>query len=116
VLLIRENLLRVFGERDAEKRRQAMDEIWAQDGIFIDPNGPHAGRAAIDHAIAELHNKVPDFVFAEIGPTEVFHRIGRLAWGFGTPGAPPAVTGLDVVITANGRITALYTFLDPQEL
>jgi len=30
------------------------------------------------------------------------NRIGR-----------PVVTGLDVVVTANGQITALYTFVDP---
>ena len=47
---------------------------------------------------------------------KALHEIGLLAWGSGPLGALPAVTGLDMVVAANGRITASYTFLDPQQL
>jgi len=42
-----------------------------------------------------------------------YHGIGRLAWGFGPPGAAPAMTGIDVLVSANEQISALYTFVDP---
>jgi hypothetical protein len=40
-------------------------------------------------------------------------RSGRLAWGSGPRGEPPNYTGLDVVIVRDGKIAALYVFLDP---
>ena len=35
-LLLR-NLSDVFGENDPVRRRAAIDEIWAEDGVFYDP-------------------------------------------------------------------------------
>jgi hypothetical protein len=112
---MKDNLLSVFGERDGEKRRQVIAKIWATDGIFIDPDGPHVGHAALDEAIDQLLQKTPGFVFTELGAVDEIPGAGRLAWGFGPPGLPPAVTGLDVVVLADGRIRALYTFIDPVE-
>jgi hypothetical protein len=36
-LLIR-NLRDVFGENDPARRRAAIDELWAEDGVFYDPS------------------------------------------------------------------------------
>ena len=47
-LLIR-NLRDVFGETDPARRRAAIDELWAEDGVFYDPSkGAIRGRDAID--------------------------------------------------------------------
>jgi ketosteroid isomerase-like protein len=48
-----------------------------------------------------------------MGPVQSVHDAGRLAWGFGPAGEPPRVTGVDVILMREGRIAALYTFLDP---
>ncbi len=111
--LIRQNLITVFSERDAEKRRAVIASLWAPDGIFIDPDGVHVGRAAIDQTAEQLLRKYRAFVFTELGPVDGYHGIGRLAWGFGPPGAAPAMTGIDVLVSANEQISALYTFVDP---
>lgn len=112
--LLRKNL-ETFGERDAKKRRAIMATIWAADGVFIDPDGPHLGPQAIDEAIERILLKFPDFVFSELSAPDSHNGIGRLAWGFGPPGAKPVVTGLDVIVSKAGRIEALYTFLDPHK-
>jgi hypothetical protein len=110
--LLRKNLA-VFGERDATKRRAMMSTIWAPNGVFIDPDGAHVGFEAIDRAIEQLLQKFPEFVFSELSASDSHNEIGRLAWGFGPSGTKPAVTGLDVIISKDGKIEALYTFLDP---
>ena len=110
--LLKHNLTAVFGERDGNKRRAVISEIWASDGIFVDPDGSRSGKSAIDESIEQLLQRFPEYVLSELGPVDAFHDIGRLAWGFGPPGAPPVVTGLDVLVAANGKIAALYTFLD----
>ncbi|WP_035347297.1 nuclear transport factor 2 family protein [Edaphobacter aggregans] len=110
--LMKLNLHGVFGERDRAKRLAVISEIWATDGVFIDPEGRHSGYAALDEAVESLLRRFPEFVFVEREPLDAFHGLGRLGWGFGPAGQEPAVTGLDVVVVAGERITALYTFLD----
>jgi hypothetical protein len=114
--LIRENLFSVFGERDAKKRRDVIARIWASDGVFIDHGGRHVGHADLNNAVEKIQQKFPGWVFTERGPLDAFHSIGRLPWNFGPPVAAPAVTGLDVVVTENDKIVALYTFVDAPEV
>jgi hypothetical protein len=38
---------------------------------------------------------------------------GRMVWAFGLSDEPQRITGLDVAVVNAGRISALYTFLDP---
>jgi hypothetical protein len=47
------------------------------------------------------------------GEAQSLHNAGRLAWGSEPRGEPPNYTGLDVVIVRDGKIAALYVFLDP---
>jgi hypothetical protein len=111
-ILLTKNLFEVFGERDAAKRRAAIAAIWAEDGIFIDPEGRFVGHEGVNQSIVQLHKMFPDFVFTAIGPPQAFHDIGRQAWGFGPPNKPPQVTGLDIATVKDGRIAALYTFIE----
>jgi len=83
--------------------------------VFVDPDGPHIGPEAIDEAIERLLLRFPDFAFSELSAPDSHNGIGRLAWGFGPPGATPVVSGLDVIVSKGGKIEALYTFLDPRK-
>jgi hypothetical protein len=65
-----------------------------------------------DTAVA-LQAQFPDHVFPQIGSVDALQDSGRLAWAFGPPREPRRITGLDVAVVNAGRISALYTFLDP---
>jgi ketosteroid isomerase-like protein len=110
--LLSRNLVDVFGEPEALKRRVAIAEIWTNDGIFAEPHGRHVGQEALNEAVGQLHRRFPDFVFTAIGSPQAFYDVGRLAWGHGPAGEPPRVTGLDVITVRDGRIASLYTFID----
>ena len=110
--LLTRNLLEVFGERDAVKRRFAIAALWAEDGVFVDPYGRYVGYTALNDAVSQLHAKFPGFVFAPIGAPQAFYDVGRLAWGHGPVGEPPKVTGLDVVTVRDSRIVVHYAFID----
>jgi hypothetical protein len=45
-------------------------------------------------------------------PPQAVQDGGRLAWGSGPPGEAPRYTGLDVIVVRDGKIAALYVFLD----
>src|SRR5712672_567402 len=95
VLLLR-NLTEVFDERDADRRRLAIAELWAADGIFVDPEGRFVGHASIDTAIAELHGITPGHHFAPNGEPLVHEGGGLLSWSYGPDDGPSRITGQDV--------------------
>ena len=109
--LIKRNLHEVFGERDAKKRREAIVQLWTEDGVFIDHSGKVSGHDELDRAVAVLHERMPGYVFNELGPVDLLSDSGRLAWSYGRPGQKP-VKGVDVVLVREGRISLLLTFLD----
>jgi hypothetical protein len=114
-VLLTRNLLEIFGEADPARRRAAIAEIWAVDGLFVDPHARLVGHDQLDEAVAGLHARFPGFVFTALGAPETFFEVGRLAWAQGPAGGAPQTTGLDVVTVKEGRIAALYTFLDAPE-
>ncbi|HVY18893.1 MAG TPA: nuclear transport factor 2 family protein [Bauldia sp.] len=114
--LLRRNLTDIFAERDDARRRAAIAELTTDDVIFVDPNGGrHDGREPLNASVAALYARMPTFVFSELPPLQVIEGAGRVHWGFGPPGARPVLTGLDVILVRDGRIAALYTFIDPRK-
>ena len=111
-LLIR-NLRDVFGENDPARRRAAIDEIWAEDGVFYDPNsGAHRGRDEIDRVAGAIKATPPDFRYQPIAGPEELGDGGRIQWVSGRLGEAPAYAGTDFIIARDGRIAALYLFFD----
>jgi ketosteroid isomerase-like protein len=109
--LIKRNLHEVFGERDVNKRRKAIAQLWTEDCVFIDHSGKTRGRDALDRAVATLHDRLPGYVFSELRPVDLLHESGRLAWSYGRPNQE-SIKGVDVVLVRDGRISLMLTFLD----
>lgn len=110
--LLKRNLGEVFAETDPDRRRAAIAELWAEDAVFVDPEARRVGHAAVDEMVAALHARFPGFVFTTLGEPQGFFDVGRLHWGHGPAGEAPQLTGLDVATVRDGKIAALYTFLD----
>jgi SnoaL-like domain len=110
--LLRRMLDDVFGQRDPASRADAIAELFRPDCVFSDPDGTHIGHAAIEKAAAEVQARFPGFRFTAV-LRQSLQDAGRQHWVFGLPGEPPQVSGLDLIIVVDGKIRALYTFLDP---
>ena len=109
---IERNLLEVFNAKDADRRRTAIDELWDKVGVFIDPGGVHEGVEKINAIIELLFTQFEGYVFSVRGPGQSMHGVGRLAWSYGPPDDPQRLTGTDVGVTKDGKLTALYVFID----
>jgi hypothetical protein len=81
----------VFGQPDAASRANAIATLFRPDCVFSDPDG--------FRFTAVLRQSLQD--------------AGRQHWVFGLPGEPLQVSGVDFIIVVDGKISALYTFLDP---
>jgi SnoaL-like domain len=110
--IIERNLLEVFNARDADSRRAAIDGLWDKDGVFIDPGGVHEGVEKISAIVQLLFTQFEDYVFSVRGPGQSMHGVGRLPWLYGPPDDPQRLTGTDVGVTKDGKLTALYVFID----
>ncbi|MGW3470971.1 nuclear transport factor 2 family protein [Saccharopolyspora sp. NPDC000995] len=102
-----------WNERDADKRRAMVDELWANEGTYTDPLADVQGREAIDATIAAVQAQFPDFVFRAGVVFDAHHDIARFTWELGPAGGEAAVVGFDVaVLDENTRIKAIHGFLD----
>jgi hypothetical protein len=110
-LLLR-NLQEAFGEGDPTRRRAAIEELYAPDCAVLLPTGRYVGHAALDQVAGELRASHPNFVYRPHRAPQAVQDGGRLSWGSGPPGKPPRYTGLDVILVRDGKIAALYVFLD----
>ena len=111
--LLHRNLQEVFGEGNVARRRAAIEGLYTEDCVLYAPHGIFVGPEALDKFAGDLRATHPHFVYIPHGEAQTLHNAGRLAWGSGPRGEPPNYTGLDVVIVRDGKIAALYVFLDP---
>ncbi len=112
--LLYRNLQEVFGEGDAARRRAAIGEFYTDDCVLYVPPGVFVGRDALDKFAGDLRATHPHFEYTPYGEPQALHNGGILAWGSGPRGEAPDYTGLDVIIVRDGRIAALYVFLNPK--
>jgi hypothetical protein len=110
--LLHRNLQEVFGEGDATRRRAAISELFTEDCALYVPPGVFIGHAALDKFAGDLRATHPHFAYTALGEPQALHNAARLAWGSGPRGGQPEYTGLDVIIVRDGKIAALYVFLD----
>jgi hypothetical protein len=112
--LLHRNVQEVFGEGNAARRRAAIEDLSAEDCVLYAPPGVFVGPEARDKFAGHLPETRPHFVYTPRGEAQALHNAGRLAWGSGPRGEPPNYTGLNVVIVRDGKIAALYVFLESE--
>jgi len=67
--LMQANIVRVFNERDPDRRRIALSELYSEGAILYDPETVATGWGAISQAVEDLLLRLPpDFVFTAAGP------------------------------------------------
>lgn len=108
--LMHANLFEVFGERDPQRRRAAIERTYHPDVVFVDPDEIVTGHDALDDKVDKILGEAPEFTFALDGPLYVNHDLAYLAWTFGPEGAP-VVRGFDVAFVRDGLIAKMYTIL-----
>jgi len=96
-----------------QRRGRAIDKLRDKNGVFIDPGGVHEGVEKLEAIVQLLFTQFEDYVFSVRGPGQSMHGVGRLPWSYGPPDDPQRMTGTDVGVTKDGKLTALYVFIDP---
>ena len=108
-----ERYIECWNQADPQRRRSLIESVWAADATYTDPLADVRGREAIDAVIGAAQQQFPGLVFSLGGPVDANHHQARFTWHLGPDGGEPLVIGFDVaVLDADGRIHAVYGFLD----
>ncbi|MGH3208469.1 MAG: nuclear transport factor 2 family protein [Trebonia sp.] len=101
--------LETWNETDPAARREAINELWAADGVYTHPMAVAAGPEQIDATIAAVQDQFPGLAFTLASSVEAHHDVARFAWSLGDD----LVIGTDVlVLDADSRISRVHGFLD----
>jgi hypothetical protein len=109
--LMRANLLEVFGERDLDKRRAAIERTYTVDVVAVDPDGQVSGYQELDAKVQQILDGAPGLEFRAEGDVYTSGDLHYLGWALGPAGADPVVRGADAAFLRDGKISRLYTFL-----
>ena len=114
-VLLQANLQRVFNERDAERRRQAIQELYAADAIFYEEQeATYRGTEEIARGVSQLVGGLPPTMsFSMVTPATQNHDMGKLLWRGHLPDGTTIVTGTDIALVKEEHIRSLYVFVDP---
>ena len=110
--LVERNLSSIFNERDGKKRKAALKQLWTANGVLWSAEGTYVGTRAVEQAAGNLLRRYPEYDFSSFGEIDEIPDAARMRWAFGAVGSAPAITGMDVVTASDGRIVAMYRFLD----
>jgi hypothetical protein len=111
--LLRDHLDKVFNERNACRRLNALTELYNDDAIVVDPDGTRVGHQAISQLVDDVLQRFPDnFSFTVTRSGMGLGGVGYLPWQLGPSGGPAMVTGVDVAHISAGRIQAIYVLID----
>jgi hypothetical protein len=105
--------LAAWNETDADRRRAAVEDVFAADVRYVDPLAAVEGHAAMDGLIGAVQAQFPGLVFSSGGPVDAHHQQARFTWHLGPAGQDPIVVGFDVAeLGPDGRIRTVLGFLD----
>lgn len=110
---IAEQHLQAWSETDIAAREKLLRSCYSSEITFVAPDGTHRGIAAVSTEISKIQAAHPSFVFRAQSPVESSLGALRLRWGYGPPGQAPVVTGQDMMLLRDGKVTALYVFFGP---
>ncbi|AZG47651.1 nuclear transport factor 2 family protein [Gordonia insulae] len=111
--LMEANLLEVFGERDHDRRRDAIARTYTPDVVFTDAEGTVTGHEQISAKVdALLDGPLNGLDFVKAGPIHQVPGMGHLAWSVVAPGSDTVIaSGFDVALIEDGKIARLFTVL-----
>lgn len=112
-----ERYVAVWNERDAQRRREQIAALWADDGAHFIPSLEARGPTALEARIAGAHHKwvvEAGYVFAYAGNAAGHHQAVKFNWTMGPAGGPVVSVGFDfLLLDAGGKILADYQYIEP---
>jgi hypothetical protein len=103
-----------WGEPDVAKRRQLLEQSWADDGTYTDPQSDVAGRDALIELISGFQAQVNGARIVPTSAVDVHHERFRFTWAMLGADGSRMMEGIDYgELAADGRIKKIVGFFGP---
>jgi hypothetical protein len=103
-----------WSEPDAGRRQQLLDEVWADDGTYIDPLSHVAGRAALSSLIEGFLKQYPGSRIVLSSAVDLHHDKIRFTWKWVAGDGSVNVEGMDFgEIASDNRLRRIVGFFGP---
>jgi hypothetical protein len=112
--LLMRNFNEIFIELDPVKRLTLLRECFADDCLWIHPGGRIVGPEGINEEATKIRKHIPQYRYTVTGGIQTMHNVATCRWGSGMPDQPFHYTGTDFLEERDGRVSRLYTFIDPK--
>ncbi|MFI0976415.1 nuclear transport factor 2 family protein [Streptomyces sp. NPDC021093] len=108
-----ERYLEIWNETDPVARRAAIEEVWTEDAVYVDPLVAAEGRPAIDAAVQGVQEQFPGLLFTLSGEVDA-HHLARFSWDLGPHAGEALAVGFDVAVLTDDaqQIRTVHGFLD----
>jgi hypothetical protein len=101
-------------EVDAAARDRLLEQCWADDAVYVDPNVEVAGRAALSRHIANVQAQRPGAKLEFVSGIDAHHNVLRFLWRLVRADGTAGATSIDFGETgADGRLIRMVGFFGP---
>jgi hypothetical protein len=100
-----------WNEKDAIKRHELLQKIYADDVKMYDKDFVFEGLNTVSDFIGKLMAADPAFSFAVAKPIELLQNSARLYGHIQTSGG--MLNSMDFFLLENGKVKHLYAFMEP---
>ena len=104
--------IKIWNTPDDSARRALVADVFAEDGVFVDPFMEVQGVDAINAGIGAVLGQFAGLELTLIGDVDAHHGIARFRWQIAPAGAESIVEGSDVAVAEDGKLKGVYGFID----
>lgn len=97
---------------DPAERAELVARHWAPDARMADPLVDVTGHAELIDVFARFHETYPACSFRRRGTHDAHHELVRWEWEMLDPNGSVILTGMDVAVVADGRLSMVAGFFD----
>lgn len=104
-----------WNEPDAAARRQVIDEIWSEDGVYRNASTEYHGHSGIAQAVTNAHDKYGSNGFTfRLASLDTNHDAVRYRWEMVpvTGGEPDSIGTHIAMVGKDGRLVSDHQFID----
>jgi hypothetical protein len=101
-----------WNEKNADRRRDLLATIWAEDATYTDPLMRGQGHREIDALIGAVQERFPGYRFRLTGRVDGYGQQLRFSWELGPESGESLIKGTDFGLVEGERLKTVIGFLD----
>ncbi|MFG2886254.1 hypothetical protein ACGFYV_28805 [Streptomyces sp. NPDC048297] len=104
--------LTIWNSPAGEARSRSIASTYSSDVLVAETDAAFHGHKGVEQAIDALQGAMPGMEITLSGPIQTAQELSTYTWTLGPAGAPPVVTGRDVITVQNGVVESVYVVID----